>query len=105
MRAGARLQMGELLQEGEIAVIWGQSGYGCGGCGVESRKRCGVDVGWGQVLGECEEQVQLWEGGMGMNRHVGIGRFASLGVCEALNMEGWYGDAWESLRKMVRWQS
>lgn len=64
------LQMGEMLQEGEIAVIWGQSGFGCGGCGVESRKQCRVDVGLGQVLGECGEQVQLWEGSMGMNRKV-----------------------------------
>lgn len=64
------LQRGEILQECEIAVIWGQSEFGCGGYGVESRKQCRVGVGLGEVLGECEEPVQLWEGSMGMNRKV-----------------------------------
>lgn len=45
----------------------------------------------GEVLGEREERVQLlwWEGGIGMNWHVGIEIFASFGwVCEALKKHG-----------------
>lgn len=45
------LQMGEMLQEGEIAVNWGPSGFGCGGWGVVLRKQCRVDIGLGQVFG------------------------------------------------------
>lgn len=45
---------GEIVQKGEITVIWGQSknGFGCGRCGVVLRKRCKVDIGLEEVLGK-----------------------------------------------------
>lgn len=68
---GANLEMweedggaGEMVQKGEIAFIWWQNknGFGCGGCGVELRKHCRVDIALEEVLGKWRNRYTLVEG-------------------------------------------